>query len=161
MQKEGKFRRDLFARLNEFPVMLPPLRDRKEDLLQLSRFFLKKYGRQELSLSFPFMAGLLHHDWPYNVRELESAIKRAAALSDTPVLSEKHLPDSVKQAILDYASAPRLSQITVEAPEEEVLRSMLKEEAGNVAAVGRRLGKARMQIHRWMKKYRIEAEDYR
>lgn len=161
LQKEGKFRRDLFARLNEFPVMLPPLRDRKEDLLQLSRFFLKKYGRQELSLSFPFMAGLLHHDWPYNVRELESAIKRAAALSDTPVLSEKHLPDSVKQAILDYASAPRLSQITVEAPEEEVLRSMLKEEAGNVAAVGRRLGKARMQIHRWMKKYRIEAEDYR
>lgn len=161
LQKEGRFRRDLFARLNEFPIVLPPLRDRKEDLFQLSRFFLSKYGRAELVMSFPFVAGLLHHDWPYNVRELESAIKRAAALAETSVLDEEHLPESVKQAILDYASAPRRTMSPREIPTEDELRQMLEEAEGNVAAVGRNLGKARMQVHRWMKRYRIEIEDYR
>jgi len=109
------------------------------------------------------MAGLLHHDWPYNVRELEAAIKRAAALTDpgaAPVLAEDHLPESVKQAILDYARPSRRS-VKTDAPSEDELRALLAEEAGNVAAVGRRLGKARMQIHRWMKRYEIDVEDFR
>lgn len=159
LQKEGRFRRDLFARLNEFAIHLPPLRDRKEDIFQLTRLFLKRHGSPELALSFPFVAGLLHHDWPYNVRELESAIKRAATLSDGTVLKEEHLPESVKQAILDYAAAPRKS--ATEIPPEAHLRELLAQEEGNVAAVGRKLGKARMQIHRWMKRYRIEVDDYR
>src|SRR5690606_13482677 len=129
LQKEGKFRRDLFARLNEFSVVLPPLRDRKEDIFQLTRFFLNRQGRADLAMSFPFVAGLLHHDWPYNVRELESAIKRAAALVEGPVLKEEHLPESVQQAILDYASSPRPSS-TSEIPTEERLRELLREEAG-------------------------------
>lgn len=161
LQKDGKFRRDLFARLNEFPVVLPPLRDRKEDILQLARAFLQRHARPDLVLSFPFVAGLLHHDWPYNVRELESAIKRAAALAESNVLREEHLPDSVKQAILDYASAPRKSIVPREIPTEEELRELLRESEGNVAAVGRSLGKARMQVHRWMKRYRIEIDDFR
>jgi transcriptional regulator with PAS, ATPase and Fis domain len=161
LQKDGKFRRDLFARLNEFPVVLPPLRDRKEDIFQLTRAFLERYGRQDLALSFPFVAGLLHHDWPYNVRELESAIKRAAALAESTALREEHLPDSVKQAILDYASTPRKSIAPRDIPTEQELRELLSENEGNVAAVGRTLGKARMQVHRWMKRYRIEVEDFR
>ncbi len=160
LQREGKFRRDLFARLNEFAIHLPPLRDRKEDIFQLARFFLTRHGRPELAMTFPFVAGLLHHDWPYNVRELESAIKRAAALSSVGVLTEEHLPESVKQAIEDYAAAPRPSS-TLETPTEEELRELLRDEEGNVAAVGRRLGKARMQVHRWMKRYRIDVDDYR
>lgn len=160
LQKEGKFRRDLFARLNEFSVHLPPLRDRKEDIYRLTRVFLERHGRPELALSFPFVAGLLHHDWPYNVRELESAVKRAAALSDGPLLREDHLPESVKQAIEDYASTPRPSADT-EIPSESELRELLQKEAGNVAAVGRQLRKARMQVHRWMKRYRIDVNDYR
>jgi len=181
LQREGKFRRDLYARINEFPAVLPPLRDRKEDIYQLVRAFLGRCGRQDLAVGFPFMAGLLHHDWPYNVRELEGAIKRAVALvgggssagtgsaglgwggaagrAATVVLGEEHLPDSVRQAILDYAEGAPSAR--PEAPEEEELRRMLEEEAGNVAAVGRRLGKARMQVHRWMKRYDIDVEDYR
>jgi len=168
LQREGKFRRDLYARINEFPVVLPPLRDRKEDIFQLVRAFLTRHGRQDLVVAFPFMAGLLHHDWPYNVRELEGAIKRAVALvgADGPgaagsgvVLGEEHLPDSVRQAILDYAAGAPSTR--PDAPEEAELRQLLEEEGGNVAAVGRRLGKARMQIHRWMKRYDIEIEDYR
>lgn len=160
LQKEGKFRRDLFARLNEFAIHLPPLRDRKEDIFRLTRFFLERHGRPELALSFPFVAGLLHHDWPYNVRELESAVKRAAALVEGLLLTEDHLPESVKQAIEDYASAPRQNS-TLEIPTEQELRELLQKEAGNVAAVGRQLGKARMQVHRWMKRYRIDVNDYR
>ncbi len=159
LEKEGKFRRDLYARLSEFPVLLPPLRDRKEDLYLLTRTFLARYGRADLAVSFPFLAGLLHHDWPYNVRELEAAIKRAIALVDGPTLEEAHLPGSVREAILDYArdsSAERDS-----APSEEELRALLGRERGNVAAVGRQLGKARMQIHRWMDRYGIDIAEYR
>lgn len=160
LQADGRFRRDLYARLNEFPLLLPPLRDRKEDVFQLVRYFLRKYGRPELALSFPFVAGLLHHDWPYNVRELESAIKRAAALCGSAVLSEEHLPASVQEAISDYAKGgPVLTP--AEAPTEARLRELLEAEEGNVAAVGRHLGKARMQVHRWMKKYGIDIDDYR
>jgi transcriptional regulator with PAS, ATPase and Fis domain len=161
LQKEGRFRRDLFARLNEFSVVLPPLRDRKEDIFQLSRSFLARHGRAHLSLSFPFVTGLLHHDWPYNVRELESAIKRAAALAEGDTLLEEHLPESVQQAILDYATSPRKIMSPTDIPTEDELRDLLREAQGNVAAVGRGLGKARMQVHRWMKRYRIEVEDYR
>lgn len=166
LQREGKFRRDLYARINEFPVLLPPLRDRKEDTFQLVRAFLARQARPDLAVGFPFMAGLLHHDWPYNVRELEGAIKRAVALvglpipgTPSPILGEEHLPDSVRQAILDYAAGAPSAR--AEAPDEEELRRLLEEEAGNVAAVGRRMGKARMQVHRWMKRYEIDVDDYR
>jgi len=161
LQQEGRFRRDLFARLNEFSIVLPPLRDRKEDMLQLVRALLDRHGRPELALSFPFMAGLLHHDWPYNVRELEGAIKRAAALCEGNVLLEEHLPESVQQAIVDYAGAARSPSGRGDAPSQEELVELLREERGNVAAVGRRLGKARMQIHRYMQRYNIEIDDYR
>ncbi len=161
LQKEGVFRRDLFARLNEFPLHLPSLRDRKEDIFQLSRFFLAKHGSPQLALSFPFMAGLLHHDWPYNVRELESAMKRAATLCTHSLLEEAHLPEAVQQAIVDYAADARPSLASQPLPSAEELRQLLAEEEGNVARVGRRVGKARMQVHRWMKRYGIEVEDYR
>lgn len=159
LQKEGRFRRDLYARLNEYSLVLPPLRDRKEDILQLSQHFLKNHAASPFALSFPFVAGLLHHDWPYNVRELESAMKRAAALCNQQMLTEQHLPESVKEAIFDYA-AHRPSPPD-DAPNEEQLRALLEQESGNVAAVGRRLEKARMQIHRYMKRYNIDVNDFR
>jgi DNA-binding NtrC family response regulator len=159
MQKEGRFRRDLFARLNEFAVELPPLRDRKEDIYQLLRTFLRRVGRPDVQVTFPFVAGLLHHDWPYNVRELESAIKRAAALTPGPILTDASLPESVQEAILDYARGPKPKGD--DAPGEEELRQILTDAGGNIAEVGRRLGKARMQVHRWLKKYGIDMTDYR
>lgn len=160
LQAEGTFRQDLFARLNEVVVELPPLRDRKEDVYLLVRTFLERHGRPDLTPSFPFMAALLHYDWPYNVRELEAAIKRAAALATGPLLLEEHLPQSVLSAIEDYAR-PRGATERTEAPSEGELRELLTRYEGNVAAVGRELGKARMQVHRWMKRYGIVVDDYR
>ena len=104
LQREGRFRGDLYARLNEYSVALPPLRERKEDVYALVRAMLAKHGRPELEVSFPFMTGLLHYDWPFNVRELEAAIKRAIALVDGPVLEAPQLPDVVKEAMREYAS---------------------------------------------------------
>ena len=168
MQREGRFREDLFARLNEYEVFLPPLHERKEDVHVLARSFLVRAGRPNDVLSFPFMTGLLQHDYPYNVRELEACIKRSVALTEGSVLSPDVLPEAVKDSMLDYgkghsllpparlAEAPALA-----APSELELRTLLVNHQGNVAAVGRELGKARMQIHRWMKRYGIAVDEFR
>jgi len=168
LQAEGKFREDLFARLNEYKLVLPPLYERKEDVFLLMTSFLSRLGRADLRPSFPFMTALLHYDWPYNVRELEACIKRSVALADGPVLLPEHLPEAVTEAMEGYGQpaplpgqASRTPPATQGAPSEEELRQLLHAHAGNVAAVGRVLGKARMQVHRWMKRYAIEVEDYR
>jgi transcriptional regulator with PAS, ATPase and Fis domain len=169
LQAEGKFREDLFARLNEYTLVLPPLYERKEDVFMLLCSFLLRLGRPELKPSFPYMTALLNYDWPYNVRELEACIKRSVALADGPVLLPEHLPEAVTFAMEGYGhAAPGPGQAsrpppagTQGAPTEQELRELLHAHAGNIAAVGRVLGKARMQIHRWMKRYSIEVEDYR
>ena len=168
MQREGRFREDLFARLNEYEVFLPPLHERKEDVHVLARSFLARAGRPNYELSFPFMTGLLQHDFPYNVRELEACIKRSVALSESPVLGPEVLPEAVKDSMTDYGKGHSLvppirasepSPLAI--PSESELRALLINHQGNVAAVGRELGKARMQIHRWMKRYEIAIDEFR
>lgn len=165
LQQERKFREDLFARLNEYQLRLPPLRDRKEDVYLLLRALLKRHGRADLRPDFQFMTGLLHHDWPYNVRELEAAAKRAIALADDAVLTVRHLPDQVREVMEGYGTPP-LGPAAGKgegprAPSEDELKTLLRLHKGNVAAVGRDLDKARMQVHRWLKRYGIDLEDYR
>ncbi|MGC4089746.1 MAG: sigma 54-interacting transcriptional regulator [Polyangiaceae bacterium] len=175
LQQENRFREDLFARLNEYQVRLPPLHERKEDIYALTRAFLGRLGRPNLGLSVPLMVALLHHDFPYNVRELEAAIKRAVALSRTSMLDVELLPDAIREALGEYgrpaqqplahsaseSESGTTADMASPAPSEEELRRLLGDHAGNVAAVGRVLGKARMQVHRWMKRYNIEVDDYR
>jgi len=172
LQREGRFREDLFARLNEYKLVLPPLHERKEDIFALIRSFLLRQGRSDLQPTFPFMTALLHYDWPYNVRELEACIKRSVALSDGPLLGSEVLPDAVKEAMADYGKGPSLSPSqspptrisephVLAVPSELELRALLVRHQGNVAAVGRELGKARMQIHRWMKRYGIAVDEFR
>ena len=168
MQREGRFREDLFARLNEYEVFLPPLHERKEDVHVLARSFLARVGRPSYVLSFPFMTGLLQHDYPYNVRELEACIKRSVALSEGPILGPEVLPDAIKDSMADYGKGhsllppQRVSEPAhLATPSEAELRALLVNHQGNVAAVGRELGKARMQIHRWMKRYGIAVEEFR
>jgi DNA-binding NtrC family response regulator len=113
------------------------------------------------------MSGLLHYDFPYNVRELEACIKRALALADGDTLEPELLPEAVQEAMSDYGreasdqvSAPEDDE-GQGAPDEAALRELLTRHQGNVAAVGRELGKARMQIHRWMKRYSVDIAEYR
>jgi sigma-54 dependent transcriptional regulator, acetoin dehydrogenase operon transcriptional activator AcoR len=209
--KEGKFRGDLLARLNEHVVRLPPLRERKEDIFLLARSFGARYGRPNLQFTFSFIVALLHYDWPFNVRELESCIKRGVALTDAPQLDTVHLPDAITEHMKGYGERPRISMTSnfppppsgrVAAdesliipplrppyssgrqpsgpdsaaisrphadvapsrrgpPTEDELRALLQRHRGNIAAVGRELGKERMQVHRWLKRYNIDLSEYR
>jgi transcriptional regulator with GAF, ATPase, and Fis domain len=162
--KEGRFRQDLYARLNEYHLSLPPLRDRKEDIFMLLAEFFQRHGGHNLRVTFPFMMALLHYDWPYNVRELESCAKRCVVLAEGKPLAEEMLTDDIAREMSDYgrefAPAEGGKEDSV-APSREELIGLLERHQGNVAAVGRDLGKARMQIHRWLKRYTIDIDDYR
>jgi transcriptional regulator with GAF, ATPase, and Fis domain len=162
--EEGRFRQDLFARLNEYNLPLPPLRDRKEDIFMLFAEFYRRHGGGALRVTFPFMMALLHYDWPYNVRELESCAKRCVVLAEGKPLAEEMLTEDIARAMSGYGQAFAPSEAGKDepaAPTREALVSLLERHQGNVAAVGRDLGKARMQIHRWLKRYAIDINDFR
>jgi len=97
----GRFREDLYYRINVIPIVLPPLRDRREDIPLIAEHFLQKYseqmGKTITGISHDAMEVLLAHDWPGNIRELENALERAVALESTPTI----LPESLPTAILD------------------------------------------------------------
>ena len=169
-----KFREDLYARLNEYQLKLPPLRDRKEDIFQLTREFLRRHGRPELRLTFGFVLGLVNYDWPYNVRELEGCIKRCIALTDDLTVEESLLPEPIKELMAEYgrpfarsaqsaqnSSLDIIRTVRSSGPTDAELRALLEKHRGNVAAVGRDLGKARMQVHRWMERFGIDVDEYR
>ncbi len=165
----GAFRADLLGRLSEAEVALPPLRERKEDLLQLVTTFLARQERPHLRPDLSFMIGALHYDWPLNVRELEGCIKRAVAIATGDRLTAEHLPDSVREGMVGYGTPAVVPDATerarapeaARAPSADELRDLLVRHQGNVAAVGRELGKERMQIHRWLRRYGIDVAEYR
>ncbi len=208
MQAEGQFRGDLFARLNEYSVTLPPLRRRKEDIYALCIEFLRLHKRPDLELTVPYMTGILHYDFPYNIRELEALIKRGIALADGGALGAAHLSAEIHEKMRDYGrrqaesgplrmpppaimqrppapswqppppssqhdhafdasgvpstSAAAIPQaVSAYMPSEDELRRILAVTGGNVAAVGRHYGKERMQVHRWMRRYNINPDEYR
>jgi DNA-binding NtrC family response regulator len=98
---EGKFREDLFYRLNVINIALPPLRDRKEDIPRLLEHFLEKYsaenGRQGLHFMPAALKAMMNYDWPGNVRELENAVERAVVLSSGPELGAEVLTEQITQ----------------------------------------------------------------
>jgi two-component system response regulator PilR (NtrC family) len=97
---EGRFREDLFYRINVIPIVLPPLRDRREDIPLLAEHFLEKYAEQMqkpvTAISRPAMELLMRHDWPGNIRELENVLERAVALEATPTVLMESLPPSIR-----------------------------------------------------------------
>ncbi len=178
--REGRFRGDLLARLRETSIHLPALRDRREDLFRLVRHFLERAGRSHVAVSFPYMLALAHYDFPYNVRELENAVKLSLALAESDRLELRHLPNTIQSALDGHGTRsgpPSMSlrsppddrggataQVRNERrgpPDEAELRGLLSEHRGNIAAIARILGKERMQVHRWLKRYAIDVEDYR
>jgi len=174
----GRFRGDLLARLDEHAFLLPALRDRKEDVHMLATAFARRHAERPVRIGFDVMDALVAYDWPFNVRELEACIKRAVALGDGEVLTRKDLPPQVLAAGVarepgprpPHAGDPSLASADTGAeaagfhrgaPTEPLLRRVLEEHAGNIAAVARVLGKRRMQVQRYMQKYGIAAAEYR
>ena len=103
--EEGRFRADLYYRLNVFPIHVPPLRDRRTDIILLADHFIEKYRRRHersiVRLSTPAIDLLMAYHWPGNVRELENAIERAVLLADGTVIHARLLPPSLQMAKAD------------------------------------------------------------
>jgi two-component system response regulator PilR (NtrC family) len=107
---EGRFREDLYYRINVIPIALPPLRERREDIPLVAEHFLTKYseqmGKQISGISHEAMNVLVHHKWPGNIRELENVIERAVALESTPTILLDSLPPAIRGDAPRAATAP-------------------------------------------------------
>jgi transcriptional regulator with GAF, ATPase, and Fis domain len=173
LQESGAFRADLYARLSDYVVRLPSLRTRKEDVLTLAWLFLQQQRPAPPQMSVGFAAGLLEYDWPYNVRELESCIKRSLTVMEGERLRRRDLPEAIRLRTRntqnhaeDQAQTPAIdSRESVnppgDAPSEQELRALLSIHRGNVSALAREFGKARMQVHRWLNRYALDPESFR
>jgi len=137
MVQESKFRDDLFDRLNVINIVLPPLRDRKEDIPLLVAHFLKRFaqenGRGELHFSSGALKAMIDYDWPGNVRELENAVERAVVLSNGSELGRETLPEQLFQAQAKPAHSFGLEEMggrslfeIMESVERRVILDMLK-----------------------------------
>jgi two-component system response regulator AtoC len=138
---EGQFREDLFYRLDVVGIRLPPLRDRREDILPLARHFLARFGRLRpelpaLALSPEAAEALEAHRWPGNVRELEHVIERAVVMAEGPVIRREDLPDAVRaEAAPAPGSLPADGTLSVKRAtrilEEQLIRAALERTGGN------------------------------
>ena len=154
----GRFREDLFFRLNVIPVNLAPLRERREDILPLAHAFLNRAaveaGRR-MALSPAAEEALYAHSWPGNVRELENALERALVLARGDVIEpEDLLLEEARSAAHAAASGTlqdALDQVTVER-----VRSALEQAGGNRGAAARRLGIERTTLYRMMKRFALD-----
>jgi Nif-specific regulatory protein len=138
---EGTFRGDLYYRLNVFPIYMPPLRERKTDMLLLSDYFLEKYAKENHKdirrFSTPAIDMLMQYHWPGNVRELENCIERAVLLCEEGVIHSYHLPPTL-QTGQESGTLPALSlEEAVANLEKEMLIDALKNTRGNITNAAR------------------------
>jgi len=140
----GKFRQDLYYRLNVFPIYLPPLRERKSDLVLLANHLLEKYsqqlGKPARRISQPTVDLMLAYHWPGNVRELENVIQRALLLSEDGVIRAHHLPPTLQTASSTDTQVRGRYEGLMAAYERELIAEALKEAKGIRAKAARLLG---------------------
>ncbi|MCX5909680.1 MAG: sigma-54 dependent transcriptional regulator, partial [Deltaproteobacteria bacterium] len=156
---EGSFRSDLFYRLSVFPIHLPPLRERKDDIPLLARYLInrhcKKMGRPNLQISDEMIQEFIKYDWPGNVRELENALERAVILakgSQINHVSIKTILDSTDDSEYSYATGKRLEEMT-DAFEKRVISLALAERKGDVETTADKLGVSKSTLYLKIKKY--------
>ncbi|MGE5097823.1 MAG: sigma-54-dependent transcriptional regulator [Betaproteobacteria bacterium] len=169
MVAEGTFRDDLFYRINIFPIEVPPLRERHEDIPALALHFLRKaaadLGKKVDMFSEGAMAALQHYDWPGNVRELENVVQRAAILANDRVVRNAHLaiPGGMGEASQPVPrngeelkrSKKALREKSVEGVEKAFILEALKRNAWNVTRSAEDTGMQRANFQALMKKYNI------
>ena len=139
--EEGTFRGDLYYRLNVFPIYMPPLRERKTDILLLADYFLEKYAKENHKdirrFSTPAIDMLMQYHWPGNVRELENCIERAVLLCEEGVIHSYHLPPTL-QTGKESGTLPALSlEEAVANLEKEMLIDSLKNTRGNISSAAK------------------------
>ncbi len=163
--EDETFRGDLYYRLNVFPIYLPPLRERKTDVLLLADHFLEKYakenGKDVKRFSTPAIDMLMMYHWPGNVRELENCIERAVLLCDGGVIHSYHLPPTLQTGV-ESDTLPSMSlEEAVGKLEREMLIDALKNTRGNVTQAATTLKTTVRKFSYKAKKYAIGYQEYR
>ncbi|HVS88832.1 MAG TPA: sigma-54 dependent transcriptional regulator [Candidatus Acidoferrum sp.] len=152
----GRFRQDLLFRLNTIEIHLPPLRERREDILLLAHHFLRGYAqryRKSLSGFDPAATQVLReHPWPGNVRELDHAIERGVLLSTSPLV---HAADLGLRAPAP-AGSPRLEEMSLDEVERHLIQRTLARNDSNVSQAAKALGLSRSALYRRLQKYGLE-----
>jgi two-component system, NtrC family, response regulator AtoC len=159
--REGKFRDDLFFRLNVVRITMPPLRERKEDIPILMRGFLRHFckvnEKPPLDLTPDAMDALLTYDWPGNVRELRTAIEHGVVMATGPKITLRDLPIAVRQAARSVpargisaaqAFGEKASPLDLHETEKKLIMQALAATNGNVTAAAKKLGISRRTLHR-------------
>jgi nitrogen regulation protein NR(I) len=180
---EGRFREDLYYRLNVVPIALPPLRDRREDIPLLVQHFIEKYdrrlGKKVERMDEEAMQVLLRYLWPGNIRELENLVERSVLFADGPVISAAQLPDSLRERLpgpaapiaavgpLGAIAAPSgasMKEIVRQAQaelERELITRALEETGGNVTRAAKRLQISRKSLQIKMKELGLRGTEDR
>ena len=159
------FRQDLYYRINVFPIILPPLRDRKDDILLLADYFIEQYAKRMNKdvrrISTPAINMMIAYHWPGNVRELENCIERAVLLSTDSVIHGHHLPPTLQTSdASDTIGTGSLSE-RVALFERDIIVDALKRCNGNLAGSARDLGTTARIIRYKVKDLGIDYTRYR
>ncbi|MGH9767884.1 MAG: nif-specific transcriptional activator NifA [Blastocatellia bacterium] len=162
---DGRFRSDLYYRLNVFSIYLPPLRERKTDILLLADHFLEKYGGQNgkriKRISTPAIDMLMSYHWPGNVRELENVVERATLVCEGNVIHGYHLPPTLQTAEGSGTVTKMNLETAVGAFEKDLIQDALKTARGNRARAARLLDTTERILGYKVKKYEIDCRRFR
>jgi DNA-binding NtrC family response regulator len=158
--EHDQFRRDLYARVAGFRIELPPLRERRGELGLIVGTLLRRLAGDRagtLRLGLDATRALSRYAWPHNIRELERSLEAAIALAVDGTIELEHLPVAVQAVLRDPASQLSAEELH----DRDELLELLRRHGGNISAIARQLGKARMQIQRWLRRYGIDPEPFR
>ena len=161
----GLFREDLYYRINVFELTMPPLRERRSDILLLADHFVEKYAKRSGKIvrrvSTPAIDMLMAYHWPGNVRELENCIERAVLLTGDEAIRAHHLPPTLQTAEATGTGHHGTLKSTLETLERELIVDALKQHRGNRAAAARTLGLTERIMGLRVSKYGIDATRYK
>jgi two-component system response regulator HydG len=169
----GRFREDLYYRLNVFPIHLPPLRERAEDIPLLVATLIERHGKKRpdapAGLTPEALTALMRYDWPGNVRQLENAIERALAVSDGPRIGADALPEEIAGGVTPryvtsgaaHLTYRETTNLAIDRASREYLIALMKEFAGNVTQAAARAGMERESLHRLLRRYGVRGEMFK
>lgn len=165
--KRGAFREDLYYRLNVIPIHLPSLRDRREDIPLLAKYFLDRFCAKNNRIFLDFtqeaLEAMVNYDWPGNVRELENTIERIVVLNDDSTVKLKHLPPALQKverkiswdALSRQDKEASTTLLSLEEMEKQTIENALKLCQGNIALVSKKLEVSPATLYRKIKKFEL------
>lgn len=165
--EEGHFREDFYYRLNVFPVYLPPLRERRTDILLLAEYFMKKFceenSKEITRISTPAIDLLMQYHWPGNVRELQNCMERAVLICDEEAIKSYHLPPTLQSVenVNGTNGNPLSFSAAVENFEKELVVEALKKSKGNQTKAAKMLDTSLRIINYKIHKYEIDFNDFK